>query len=48
MIILLVLGLIIRRCLKDSKEMCGKVEAIAIWVLLIGVFAVLWFTWEWR
>ena len=34
LIILLVLGLLIGRCWKDSKEMCGNLEAIALWVLL--------------
>jgi hypothetical protein len=47
-ILLLVLGLIIRRCWKDSKEMCGKLEAIATWVLSIGYFVLLWFTWKGR
>lgn len=48
MILLLVLGLMIRRCWKDSKEMCGKIELILIWGLLIAVFVFLWFTWERR
>lgn len=38
MILLLVLGLLIRRCWKDSKEMCGKIEFILTWGLLIAVF----------
>ena len=33
MILLLVLGLLVRRCWKDSKEMCGKIETIVFWVL---------------
>ena len=33
MIFLLVLGLLIRRCWKDSKEMCGKLEFILIWTI---------------
>ena len=43
MILLLVLGLIILRCWKDSKEMCGKLEFILTWGLLIAFFAFIFF-----
>ena len=43
MIILLVLGLIVRRCWKDSKEMCGRLEAIAFWVLSVFDFFLIFY-----
>ena len=43
MILLLVLGLLIRRCWKDSQEMCGKLEAIAFWVLLAADFFLMFY-----
>lgn len=46
MILLLVLGLMIRRCWKDSKEMCGKIEAIAFWVLSVIDFFLMFYFFE--
>lgn len=43
MIILLILFFILRRCWKDSKEMCGKIEAIATWVLLVVYFFLMFY-----
>lgn len=43
MILLLVLGLLTRRCWKDSKEMCGKIEAIATWVLFAVYFFLMFY-----
>ncbi len=46
MILLLVLGLLVRRCRKDSKEMCGKIEFIAFWVLSAVYFFLIFYFFE--
>ena len=43
MIILLILFFLIRRCWKDSKEMCGKPEAVAFWVLTAVYFFLMFY-----
>mgnify|MGYP007080084819 CR=1 FL=1 len=43
MMLLLVLGLLVRRCWKDSKEMCGKIEAIVFWVLSAVYFFLIFY-----
>ena len=43
MIILLVLGLIVRRCLKDSKEMCGELESIVFCVFSVFEFFLIFY-----
>ena len=48
LILLLVLGLLIGRCWKDSKEMCGNLEFILTWGLLIAVFVFLFVAGEGR
>lgn len=48
MILLLVLGLLIGRCWKDSKEMCGNLEFILTWGLLITIFVFLFVAGEGR